>query len=174
MMTITFRLHRFHRINRLLHHHYLCLHHLHHFLPPPQALTNFQPPPPPPIFSQPAQNNTKQPINFTQQPNIGAATKFGELEAVKGEQGIARENIKNEIDDLMREIPSSTRLELSDGILNFLNDAEDIINKDLIREKDLEEKVIEDIKREHNFEDIKNTLDEGYVHEILEFFTVET
>ena len=51
-----------------------------------------------------------------------------------------------------------------------MNDAEDIINKDLIREKDLEENDIEDIKGKYDFEDIKSTLDEGNVPENIEFF----
>ena len=55
----------------------------------------------------------------------------------------------------MRDIPSSPRLELSDGILDVVNDAEDIINNDLMSEKDLDEKDIEVIKREYDFEDIK-------------------
>ena len=70
----------------------------------------------------------------------------------------------------MRDIPSPPRLELSNGISNVLEDAEDIINNNFIREKDLDEKEIEDIKREYNFEDMKNTLDEGNIAEILEFF----
>ena len=151
-------------------------------LSPPTPLPSFfeLPPPLPPIFLQlppqlPSsfqffQNNRQQPTNFLQEPKIGAATKFGELEAVRGEQEIDQENIKNETDDLMEGIPSPPQLELSDGIVNVLKDAEDIINNDFISEKDLDEKDIEDIKREYNSEDIKNTLDEKNILEFLEFF----
>ena len=71
----------------------------------------------------------------TDQPTTGAATKFGELEPVKGQQETARENIKNEIDDLMRDIPSPPRVEISEGLLKVLNDAENIINNDFCKNK---------------------------------------
>ena len=70
----------------------------------------------------------------------------------------------------MTDIPPPPRLELSDGLLNVLNDGENIINNDFIKTEDLDEKDIEDIKNEY-FEGIKNTLDEGHIPEILEFFS---
>ena len=105
-----------------------------------------------------------------QEANIGTATKFGELEAVRGEKEMARENIKNEMDNLMGDIASPPQLKLFDRILNVFKVAEDVINNDFISKKDLDEKDIEAIKREYNFEDIKNTLDEGNIPEILESF----
>ena len=70
----------------------------------------------------------------------------------------------------MRVIPTPPRLELSDRLLNVLNDAENIINNDFIKTEDLDEKDIQDIKNEYDFEDIKNTLDDGQIPEIFEFF----
>ena len=94
--------------------------------PPPQPpsfyFLSWPPPPPTTNFRLPSRTRFPPlPNNFTRsenvdQPTIGAATKFGELEAIRGKQEIARENIKNEIDDLMRDIPSPPRLELSDGL----------------------------------------------------------
>ena len=49
----------------------------------------FQPSPQSPSTFQFSQSNRQQPTNFSQESKIGAATKFGELEAVRGEQEIA-------------------------------------------------------------------------------------
>ena len=70
----------------------------------------------------------------------------------------------------MRDIPSPPRLEICDGLLNVLSNAEKIINNDFIKTEDLDEKDIEDIKNEYDFENIKDTLDEGEIPEVLEFF----
>ena len=70
----------------------------------------------------------------------------------------------------MRNIPSPLRLELSNGLLNVLNDAENIINNDFIKTEDLDEKDIEEIKNKYDFEVIKNTLNDGHIPKILEFF----
>ena len=148
--------------------------------PPPQPpsfyfLWSF-PPPPPTNFRVPSPPRFPPlPNNFTQsenndQPTIGAAKILCELEAIKGKQEIARENIKSEIDNLMTDILSPPILELSDGLLNVLNDGENIINYDVIKTEDLDEKDIEDIKNEYNFDGTKNTLDEGHIPEILQFF----
>ena len=79
--------------------------------------------------------------------------------------------MKNEIDDLMGDLPSPPRLELSDGFSNVLYNAENI-NNVFIKTEDLDEKDIEDIKKEYDFEGIENNLDEGHIPEILEFFEV--
>ena len=73
----------------------------------------------------------------------------------------------------MRGIPSPPRLELSDGLLNALNDAENIINNNFIKTEDLDEKDIEDIKNECDLEGIENTLHGGQIPAILELFYVK-
>ena len=94
------------------------------YLPPPQPPPFFSPPSPPPFSLQlPPSLNFNLPTNINE-PAIGRATKFGEIEAVKSEQELTRElpknDIKHEIDELIRNIASSSLFELSDEILNVL------------------------------------------------------
>ena len=108
------------------------------------------------------------PTNNNQSPTIENVTKFGEIEAVKGEQELPK--VKNEIDELMKSIPSPPRLELTDGILNVLKDVENVINNDFVRVGENDDKDIQKIKDEYNFDDIKNEFDDGKVLEILDIF----
>ena len=147
-------------------------------LPPPPPPPNFPPTPPrsnsiPRIFSSPPPPaNVFRPMNFPAHPptTTGATTRFGKIETVRGKQDINSKNLENKIDEIMRDIPSPPKLELSDGIFNVLKDAKDVVNNDFLNENDLNEKDIEDIKKEYDFEDIKNTLDEGNIPPVLEFF----
>ena len=66
-------------------------------------------------------------------------------------------------------VSSPLSLKLSDEILNVLNDAENVLKTDYISEKALNEKDIEEIKKEYNSDDIKNELDDGNVPSVLEF-----
>ena len=70
----------------------------------------------------------------------------------------------------MKSLPSSPRLGFSYEILNVLNGSEDVINNDLVKVDEVEEKDIQEIKCEYIFDDIKNKFDEGKVPEILELF----
>ena len=120
-------------------------------------------PPPPPSLSFDLPTNN-------QQPKIGRATKFGEIEAVKSEQELTKNDIKHEIYELMRNIPFPPRLELSDQILNVVSDTENVINNDFVKVEELDDKDLQDIKNEYNFKDIKYEFDDGKIPEILEFF----
>ena len=101
---------------------------------------------------------------------IGATARFAGIEAVCGEQEITCKNFENKIDEITLDIPPPPKLELSDGILNVLKDTEDVVNNDFLKENDLNKKDIEDIKKQYNFEDIKRTLEEGYIPLVQEFF----
>ena len=86
------------------------------YLPPPQPLSFFSLPSPPRLSPQlPPSLNFNLPTK-NNQPTIGRATKFYEIEAVKSDQELTRElpknDIKHDIDELMRSIPSPPRLEL--------------------------------------------------------------
>ena len=65
----------------------------------------------------------------------------------------------------MKSVPSAPRLEITDEILNALNDAENVINDDFVKVKENDD--IQEIKDEYNFDDIKNEFDNGKVPEIL-------
>ena len=132
---------------------------------PPTFFPPLQPPQPPPLFIFPSPPRLSPPpppsLNFdlptnNQQPKIGRATKFGEIEAVKSEQELTKNDIKHEIDELMRNILFPPRLELSDQILNVVSDTENVINNDFVKVEELHDKDLQDIKNEYNFNDIKN------------------
>ena len=97
--------------------------------------------------------------------NATNATRLGEAVAVKSKQVRTRE-----IDNILGDVPSPPNLELSDEILNVLSDAENVIKTDYVSDKTLNEKYIEDIKKEYDFQDIKNTFDESDIPPILDFF----
>ena len=113
------------------------------------------PPPPPSLnFNLPTNN---------QQPTIGRVTKFGEVEAVKSEQELTKTDIKHEIDELMKNIPSPSHFEFSDEIVNVLSDAKDVINNDFVKVEKLDDNGLQDIKEKYNFDDIKNEFDDGKI-----------
>ena len=64
----------------------------------------------------------------------------------------------------------SQTLEFADEILNVLDNAENILQNDYVSDRVLNEKNIEEIKEEYNFDNIKNELAEGHVVPSLEFF----
>ena len=156
------------------------------FFPPPSPPlllppTNFPPPtnypganlPPPGLF-QPTPIPTPSfpltgfslPTN-NQLPTIRNVTNFGEIEAMKGEKELPK--VKNEIDELMKSIPSLPRLELNDEILNVSKDAENVIDNDFVKVEENDDKDIQETKDGYNFDDI-DEFDNGKVPEILEFF----
>ena len=113
---------------------------------------------------------SSKPPTDVNKPTVGRVTKFGKIEAVRSEQEAWKVDIKNEIDESMKSVPSPPRLELSNEILNLLNNAEDIINNDFVKVDEFDDKDIQEIKDEYSFDDIKNEFDGGKVPEILEFF----
>ena len=89
----------------------------------------------------------------------------------KKEEG--KEKIIDEIDDKIYEIPDLPKLELGDQLLNTLGaEAEDILEEDFISLKELEDKTIEQIQDEYNFDEIKDAFDRAAVPHQLEFFYV--
>ena len=106
---------------------------------PPDLFQAIPPPPPsfpPTYFSLPANNN--------EPPTIGNVIKFGEIKAVKGKQELPR--VENEIDALMKSIPSPPRLELDDEILNVLKDAENVINNGFVKVEENDDKDIQRLR----------------------------
>ena len=57
-----------------------------------------------------------------------------------------------------------SKLEVGDGLANILGAvAEDILDEGLVDKKELEDEVLENIKEEYGFEEIKNGFDEPSV-----------
>ena len=86
------------------------------------------------------------------------------------------EEIKNavqkELDDKIYELPyDPPTLELGDGLANILgSEAEDILHEGFVDEKELEDEVLENIKEEFGFEQIKVAFNEASAPHQLEFF----
>ena len=77
----------------------------------------------------------------------------------------------DEIDNEIYESPHLPKLEVGDGLLNTLGaEAEDILEDQFVNPKELEEKKIEQIKEEYNFDEIKDAFDHAAVPAQLEFF----
>ena len=77
----------------------------------------------------------------------------------------------DEIDNEIYESPHLPKLEVGDGLLNTLGaEAEDILEDQFVNPKELEEKTIEQIKEEYNFDEIKDAFDHAAVPAQLEFF----
>ena len=77
------------------------------------------------------------------------------------------EKVIENINMAIYKIPDPPKIEIRDPLLNILStDAEDILKYNYVNDKVLEDKTIEQIKAEFNFDDIKdafdNTLDRVY------------
>ena len=68
-------------------------------------------------------------------------------------------------------MPDLPKLELGDGLLNTLGvQAEDLLKHKFVNHKQQEDAVLELIKEEYNFDEIKHAFDEGTVPQQLDFF----
>ena len=79
-----------------------------------------------------------------------------------------KDNILQEFDDKIYEMPDLPKLEIGDGLLSALGtEAKDILQENFVNSKELEEKTLEDIKEEHGFNKIKNAFDHASVTQHL-------
>ena len=84
---------------------------------------------------------------------------------------VAKDNVQRELDDTIHELPDPPKLELGDCLFNTLGvEANDILNQKFVNKKQQEDEVLDQIKEEYNFDDIKDAFDEGTVPEQLDFF----
>ena len=91
-------------------------------------------------------------------------TKFGENVIEKSEKLI--ENTEN----ALNEVPELPERELGDSLINVLSTkADKILQDDYINDNVLNDKTIEEIKDEYNFDQIKDTFDAGKVPPQFEF-----
>ena len=162
------------------------------FLPPPTTFSPFQPPPsptfspfqpppplpppsPPPLNFPSFQQNFSRQGQFLTQPTFpprdnpfGSQTQT--LTREKKEE--TRDKILDEIDDKIFDIPNlSPKLELGDGLAKVLGkEVEDILKEEFVNLKELEDKTLENIEDEYNFDEIKGAFDDASVPKQLEFF----
>ena len=79
-------------------------------------------------------------------------------------QKFVQNNVQKELDDTIFEFPDLPKLELGDGLLNSLCvEADDISEQKFVNQKQQEDAVLEEIKEEYNFDEIKDAFDEGSV-----------
>ena len=157
--------------------------------PPPPIFNNFQPPPSPPsppTFSNfiplpppqppPTFNNFPPPPslfnNFT--PTEPKPSLFGSqiMTMTKPpKEKVKEEKVIDKIDTAIYELPDPPKIEIGDPLLNVLTtEAEGILEDDYVNDKVIQEKTIEQIKDEYNFDDIKDAFDEGKIPPQLNLF----
>ena len=83
-----------------------------------------------------------------------------------------RDEVQKELDDKIYELPGELlNLELGDALANILGaEAEDILDKNFVNKKKLEDEALENIKEEYGFKEIKDPIDEASVPHQLDFF----
>ena len=90
--------------------------------------------------------------------------------AVRSEKVKQKKDTQVAIDDALYEMSDNPDLELGNGLLETLGtDAEDLFQANNLTKKE-EDVVLEKIKEEYEFEDIKDAVDEGNVADNIFFF----
>ena len=75
------------------------------------------------------------------------------------------------IDDTFYELPDNSELQLGDALIeNVVTTAEELFQVDYVTNEEEERVILEKIKEEHGYEDIKESMDEGKVPESICLF----
>ena len=91
------------------------------------------------------------------------------MEAKLGRIKSKPKRVIENIDTATSEILNPPKIETEDPLLNVLSaDAENVSKDGYFNDKVLDDKTIEQIKDEYNFDDIKDAFDDGQV--LMEFF----
>ena len=89
----------------------------------------------------------------------------------EGETKTLYDTAKKQIDDSIYELPDHVQLELGDGLIDNLGvEANDLFDAGNITRQEEEDVLVEQIKEDYNFDDIKDAFDEGIVQENVYFF----
>ena len=81
-----------------------------------------------------------------------------------------RDEVSVQIDDTIYEMPEQPDLELGDGLIDRLGvEANGLLDSNFVTPQE-ENDVLEHFKEDYNFDEIKKFLDQGIVHESVEFF----
>ena len=133
---------------------------------------------PPPFFANNAPNFNFLTPSFSRKSTLSPGpgnnlfgSQAAELTREKVKDGDFVTETKNDIDDTLYELPESTELELSDGLIENLGaDAIYFFEVKNIFKQEEEDVVLERIKEEYGFEYIKCSFDEGHVQNSVCFF----
>ena len=146
-------------------------------LPPPSPSTDAfpsrgrydSPPPPPPA---PSINNFPS-FTFGTQPSSSPGL-FGSQTVIitRQKEDVGPKNdISIQIDDSICELPDQPNLELGDGSINTLGvEANDLLDSNFITKQEKNDVILEQIKQDFNFDEIKDTLDQGTLYESIKIF----
>ena len=92
-------------------------------------------------------------------------------QVLEREKEKVQDSVQKELDDTIYELPDPPKLELGDGLLNLLGvQADDILEQNFVNQNQQEDAVLEQIKEEDSFDEIKNAFDEAAVPHQLDFF----
>ena len=84
-----------------------------------------------------------------------------------------KEQVLEDIDTAIYEIPEPAKLKIGDPLLNFLSAyAEKMLTDDYVNDKELQDKTLEQIKEEYKFDETEDVFDKGIIPSQLEFFSV--
>lgn len=84
-----------------------------------------------------------------------------------------KEQVLEDIDTAIYEMTKIPQLDIVDPLLNFFSiDAEKSSTDDYVNAKKLQDKTLEQIKEEYNFDEIKDAFDVGKIFPQVEFFSV--
>ena len=144
----------------------------HHLQPRPlnlhfQFCNSFQPPPPRfdnyfGNFHIPAQQGLSENI-------FGSQTEILTIE--KDQEKVVQDRVQQELGNTIYQLPNPPKLELGDGFLNLLGvEADDILEQKHINKKQEKDAVLEQIKEDYNFDNIKDTFYDSAVPHQLDFF----
>ena len=154
----------------------------HHLQPRPfnlhfQFCNSFQPPPPRfddyfGNFHIPAQLSS---ANFGNREQGLSENIFGSqtetLTREKDQEKVVQDSVQQELGDTIYQLPNPPKLELGDGFLNLLGvEADDILEQKHINKKQEKDAVLEQIKEDYNFDNIKDTFYDSAVPHQLDFF----
>ena len=151
--------------------------------PPPSFPFNLPPPPPPPpdsilppatnhIFSpQPPLPTPSSSFRFPTQPTVPSNKLFSSQTQILTREEEETKNEKPLDDNKIYELPETPKIELADRLANVLGaEGEEILENNFLRDTELEDKNIKEIKEEHEFDKTKDAFDDGAVLPLLDFF----
>ena len=144
-------------------------------LPPPPADSYILPPPPTnQIFSpQPALPPPSSSFPFPTQPTVPSKFYFGSQTQTLTRE---KEETKNKVpldDNKIDELPEIPKIELGDRLANVLEmEGGEILEDDFLKAKELEDKNIEEIKEDYEFDKLKMHLMKELFHYSLIFSVV--
>lgn len=92
-----------------------------------------------------------------------------------GREEKPKKRVLEEIDNKTLDLPAPPKIELGDALAHALGtEAEEILENKYINSKKLQDKTLQNIKEEYNFDDIKDAFDEASIPSTLHFFMVVT